>query len=393
MSKPTQPVRQPYIWQLPDWPNLSFRLETLVPALDAARQQQARLLGQIEAIGLLPKQELLGDLWIEDTLATAAIEGEKLDMDAVRSSVHRRLGLTHTSSRDRSVEGLVDILENASTKYGDPLTEERLCHWHAALFPAGRSGIHKIAVGLYRDHSDPMEIVSGLLGREIVHYVAPPSKQVGGNMKKFLLWFESTRPNHGKGTKINGLVRAAFAHLWFETIHPFEDGNGRIGRAIVDLAIAQDLGNSTRVFNIAKQFLASRNGYYDALNAAQTGGLDITAWLQWFLQTFRLACTNSQTLVQQALIKAEFWQRVASVSLNERQSKVLRRLVEAGDGGFLGGMTAEKYGKITGASKATATRDLAALLSAQLLVIEGVGRATRYAVAVKGWNAPASDGP
>ncbi len=388
MSKHRQTTHHGYIWQRTDWPKLSFSLESLVPFLDAARLQQARLLGQMEAIDLSSKTALLGDLWVQDTLATAAIEGEQLDMNAVRSSVHRRLGLNNDHTRDRWVEGLVDILQDASTKYTEPLTEERLCNWHAALFPSGRSGLHKIVVGHYRDHLDPMQIVSGLPGREIIHYIAPPSKQVANEMRKFLYWFEETNPLLANKRSINGLVRAAITHLWFETIHPFEDGNGRIGRAVVDLAIAQDIGNSTRVFNLAKQFLESRKGYYDALNSAQTGGTEITGWVKWFLQTFRLACINSQGVVQQALIKAEFWQRAVDQGLNDRQSKVLRRLVEAGDGGFLGGMTADKYCKITGTSKATATRDLASLLAAQLLVIEGVGRATRYAVAVKGWNEP-----
>jgi Fic family protein len=407
MNKPTQATRRAYIWQHPDWPNLSFTAQSLAPALDAARQQQARLLGQIDALGfsppsgqfnvkakieadnvsLTPTQELLSDLWVQDALATAAIEGEKLDINAVRSSVHRKLGLSEPTARDRTVEGLVDILQDASGNYLDPLSKERLCGWQAALFPSGRSGLHKITVGQYRTHSDTMEIVSGLPGREITHYVAPPSKNVGKEMSKFLNWFERTKPKQGKPASTNGLIRAAIAHFWFETIHPFEDGNGRVGRAIVDLAIAQDLGNSTRVFNVAKQFLASRKAYYNALNLAQTGNCDITDWIQWFLHTFSLACINSQTIVQQVLLKTEFWQRTAQHQLNARQSKVLQRLVEAGDGGFLGGMTADKYCKITGASKATATRDLTSLLIAQLLVLQGTGRATRYAVAVRGWNA------
>jgi Fic family protein len=384
----TKPPATPktYIWQSASWPNLSFELDRLVPALDAARQQQARLIGQIEAIDLAPKQELIGELWVTDTLATAAIEGEKLELNSVRSSVHRRLGLGEESIRDRKVEGLVDVLQDASTQFLDPLTKERLCNWHAGLFPSGRSGIYKILVGDYRKHSDPMQIVSGLPGREIVHYAAPPSNHVSKEMVKLLKWFEKTRPQLGKAPKLNGLIRAAIAHLWFETIHPFEDGNGRIGRAVMDLAIAQDLNNSTRMFNMSRQFLESRKEYYDALNAAQVGGTDITTWVHWFLRTFELACLNSQGVVQQALLKAAYWHRAAQQGLNERQTKVLRRLMDAGDGGFLGGMTADKYCKITGASKATATRDLVSLLTSQLLVIEGVGRATRYAIAVQGWN-------
>jgi Fic family protein len=387
MSKSINPSKPVYIWQLESWPKFEIDFESIAKGLDHARHQQALLLGQLAAIGLTEKQALLGDLWIEDTIATAAIEGEKLDIQAVRSSVHRRLGLSVELTRDRSVEGLVDILQDASKNFKDALTHKRLYAWHESLFPTGRSGLHKIAVGQYRAHLEPMQIVSGLPTREIIHYVAPPSKQVKKEMQRFLAWFEKTQPSPRLKNPLNGLVRAAVAHLWFETIHPFEDGNGRIGRAIIDIAIAQDLNNSARTLNLAKQFLASRKDYYDALGQAQTGTMNITQWIEWFLKSIALASINSQAVIKNALCKALFWQTAARLNLNERQTKILSRLIEAGDGGFLGGMTADKYAKVTGVSKATATRDLVSLLEAQLLIVFGQGRATRYAVAVEGWNA------
>jgi Fic family protein len=386
MSKFFAPTKPIYIWQRPDWPVFEVDSNAIAKELEHARHQQSLLAGLLAAIGVVEKQELMGDLWIEDTVATAAIEGEKLDVEAVRSSVHRRLGLSAERPRDRSVEGLVDTLQDASKNFNDALTHERLHAWHASVFQSGGSALHKIAVGKYREHVEPMQIVSGLPGRETIHYVAPPSKQVKKEMQRFLYWFEKTRPSLGSKYSLNGLVRAAVAHLWFETIHPFEDGNGRIGRAIIDLAIAQDRDQSARILSLAKQFLVSRKEYYLALERAQTGTMDVTQWVTWFLNAVALACIESQKVVNNALCKASFWQMAARINLNDRQRKILNRLIESGDGGFLGGMTAEKYSKITGASKATATRDLVSLLEAKLLVTTGQGRATRYAVAVQGWN-------
>lgn len=233
-----------------------------------------------------------------------------------------------------------------------------------------------------------MQIVSGLPGREVVHYTAPASKDVRAHMKLFLQWFNGTRPGHGRAPfpPLNGLVRAALAHLWFETVHPFEDGNGRLGRAIADMAIAQDLNAPTRVFSLSRQLLDTRAGYYDALQHAQSGELDVTPWVRWFVQAFTAGCLKSKAVVRQAIGKSVFRTRCAALAVNERQRKILERLLEAGDGGFQGGMTADKYSKITGASKATATRDLADLLQKELLVVQGVGKATRYAVNVEGWN-------
>ena len=387
------PVPPTYLWQQPGWPSLSFDMNVLWPALETARAQQGRLLGQLEAIGLTTAQDVARELWVQEAVATAAIEGEKLDLGAVRSSVAHRLGLADASTHDRHVDGLVEVMQDASDGYQRALDQERLCRWQSALFPGGTAGLRRIVVGRYREHLDPMQIISGRPGREVVHYTAPASGQVAPEMQLFLAWFERTRPvpkalPAAPSPGLNGLVRAALAHLWFETIHPFEDGNGRLGRAIVDMAIAQDLGASARAFSLSRQLLASRAAYYDALSAAQRGGLDVTPWVLWFVQALTASCVLAQGVVRQAMNKAAFWLRVAQHPVNDRQRKVLTRLLEAGDGGFLGGMTAEKYSKITGISKATATRDLSELLSHQLLRVDGVGKATRYTVNVEGWNRP-----
>lgn len=376
-----------YIWQQKNWPALTVNSVELAAALDSARLEQGRLLGQLDAIGLAQMAEISREVWVQDTLATAAIEGEQLNADSVRSSVARRLGLSHASTRDRDVDGLVELLEDASRNYQTPLTHDRLYRWQAALFAGstidGLAGIRRVAVGCYRTHKDEMQIVSGRQGQEVVHYQAPASTRVKQEMTSFLDWFNAA-PTSLQG--MNGLVRAAMAHLWFETIHPFEDGNGRVGRAIADLALAQDMGAAVRVFGLSKQLLESRSEYYDALNAAQCGGLDVTPWVLWFIQSFTKACVRSQAVVQVAMQKAAFWQRANSLDFNARQRKILARLLEAGDGGFLGGMTTDKYSKMNNTSKPTATRDLTQLLAWGLLVVTGVGKATRYAVNVEGWN-------
>lgn len=380
-----------YVWQRPGWPALVFDASALEHELNQARLEQGRLLGQMQAIGLADSQEITRELWVQEAMATAAIEGEKLNLDAVRSSVCRRLGLADLPTQDRHVEGLVALMQDATDGYQSALDEDRLCRWQSALFPGGTSGLRRIAVGRYRDHADEMQIISGPLGREKVHYTAPPSDDVAAQMQLFLAWFEETRPaqrtaDQPAAPSINGIARAAIAHLWFESIHPFEDGNGRVGRAIVDMAIAQDIGSSARLFGLSRQMFESREAYYDALNQAQRGGLDVTPWVQWFVRAFTACCIGSQAVVTQALQKTAFRVRAAGFSLNERQGKVLARLLEAGDGGFLGGMTADKYSKITGTSKATATRDLTELQQHGLLTVIGVGKATRYAVNVEGWN-------
>ena len=411
MPTPAAPTPPRYIWQHSAWPRLMFDAAALAPMLDQARLEQGRLLGLLSAIGLEQANAVQRELWVQEALATAAIEGEQLNLESLRSSVSHRLSLADAPGHDRSVEGLVQVMQDALANHSAALDLDRLCRWQSALFPGGTSGITRIAVGRVRDHADAMQIVSGPLGREVVHYAAPPSVQVAAHTGELLAWFERTRPAAGGSavSTVNGIARAALVHLWFESIHPFEDGNGRLGRALADMALAQDMHAQdpraapalVRVYGLAGQMLKTRAAYYDALNAAQrlrgivpeAAAIDVTPWVQWFVQAFTRACVASQGVVMDATEKAQFRLRAAQCHINPRQSKVLERLLEAGHvgsgGGFLGGMTNEKYAKITGASKATATRDLADLVANGLLRVEGVGKATRYAVKLPGWGQPA----
>ena len=411
MITPNPPASPGYIWQHSAWPQLTFDAAALATALELARLEQGRLLGLLGAIGLAQANAVQRELWVQEALATAAIEGEQLNLESLRSSVAHRLKLADAPGPDRSVEGLVQVMQDALTNHDATLDLDRLCRWQSALFPGGTSGITRIAVGRVRDHADAMQIVSGALGREVVHYEAPPSAQVAVEMESFLAWFESTRPVGGVSAvaRVNGIARAALAHLWFESIHPFEDGNGRLGRALTDMALAQDMHAQdphaspalVRVYGLAHQMLKTRATYYDALNHAQhlrgiapkSTSIDATPWVQWFVQAFTQACIASQAVVMEATEKAQFRLRAAQCHINPRQGKVLECLLEAGHvrsgGGFLGGMTNDKYAKITGTSKATATRDLVDLAANGLLRVAGVGKATRYAVNVPGWEQPA----
>jgi Fic family protein len=381
LSRPsTIATKTRYIWQQPDWPHFVVDMADIAMDLEQARQEQGRLMGHLQSIGLDAAQQIEGEVWQQETLATAAIEGEKLDLASVRSSVHWRLGLVDRPEVSRDIEGLVEVLQDATRGHAQVLDADRLCRWHAALFPHGVSGITRITVGRYRDHEDLMQIVSGRIGKEVVHYVAPRSADVPHQMQVFLAWFEASK------TTLHPLVRAALAHLWFETIHPFEDGNGRIGRAVMDLALAQDMKQSQRWYSLSAQLFKNRKAYYDALKVAQHGSMNQTAWVRWFVQTLTASCLRTQAIIDDASVKAQFRQLPAYVRANERQRKVLDHLLLAGDGGFLGGMTADKYVKITGVSKATATRDLTDMLEQKLLRVEGVGKATRYAIAVAGWH-------
>lgn len=407
---PTQasPNQLGAIWQQAAWPTLAFDPASLAPDLDLARLAQGKLLGLLDAIGLGQAQALRQELWVQEALATAAIEGQQLNLVSVRSSVAHRLGLADAPGHDRDVEGLVLVMQDAVDNCQASLDLDRLCRWQSALFPGGTSGIIRIVVGRLRDHADAMQIVSGPMGRELVHYTAPPSSQVASEMDKFLDWFEASRPRAGAAPSLHGIARAAVAHLWFESIHPFEDGNGRLGRAVVDMALAQDMlaqdlsatVAQMRVFGMARQMLKTRAAYYDALNLAQRkpllladgSAVDVTSWVRWFVQAFTQGCVASQAVVRQAVDKSAFRIKAAACDLNARQHKVLGRLLEAGNtelgGGFLGGMTTDKYAKITGASKATASRDLTDLAAKGLLRVEGLGKATRYAINVPGWIQP-----
>lgn len=365
-----------YIWQLKDWPDFRWDSDTLLEVLGKARKAQGRMIAQAQWIGLETQAQLL----IEEAFTTSAIEGEKLDRKTIRSSVARRLGLSTAGlpPEERRVEGLVEMLLDATTQYNRPLIASRLHGWQAALFPTGFSGIHKIGVGGWRTDTEPMRVISGPIGREKVHFEAPPSKQVAAEMKLFLSWWKNPPSN------LDGLIRAGIAHLWFVTIHPFDDGNGRIGRAITDMALAQDEGIGRRLYSLSMQILRDRSDYYEILEQIQKGTCDITAWLTWFLQMFTRAVERSEEVIQKAIFIAKFWQTRSRAELNERQLKVLQKLLEAEPLGFEGGLTNRKYVSMTKISRETAKRDLADLEEKGILKRNSEkGRSVFYSLVVQ----------
>lgn len=384
-----------YLWQQPGWPNLTFDAAAVLPDLVGAHRELAALEAKAQAIGFTVDDALVIDAFVAEVQATAAIEGQPLQLDAVRSSVMNRLGLQRAGPVDRSADGLVAVVDDAMRRPDAALGHERLHSWQAALFPTGRSGLHRIAVGRYRDHPEPMQIVGGtVVGKETVHYEAPPSDRVHMEMQRFLDWFAATTPGQANAARVDPIARAGLAHLWFEVIHPYEDGNGRIGRAIIDLAMAQGhaaAGDGTgqrralRLYSLSRQILDSRGDYYAALKAASCGGTDVTAWVGWLGRQIAAAGHNASLVMDAALAKRAFCQR-HDVAVNDRQRKVLRRLLDAGDGGFLGGLNVEKYMKLTGAPKTTATRDLGQLVAGGQLWTAGVGKAVRYYVNMPGWS-------
>lgn len=373
-----------WVWQSAAWPRFRYDLASLAPLLGTARQAQGRLLGKAESVGAAGLSSALHNIWADDALATSAIEGEKLNVDAVRSSVARRLGIPSSfmAAVPPNIEGLIDVMEDAAARWDSEINEERLCGWQAALFPTGYSGIRRIEAGQYRSHAEPMQIVSGPIGHETVHYEAPPSAAVRAEMRLLLDWFNRSR-NDGS---MDHLVRAAIAHLWFETIHPFEDGNGRVGRALVDMALAQDVKLGYRLHGLSVELLRLKRQYYDALNEAQRSDGEITPWLRWFLETFHLSCTSTSRLIDDALARARFWTEHDTKDVNERQRKVLNKMLDAGPDGFEGGVTNRKYVSMTQVASATATRELAGLTAKGLLVQKGAGRSVRYHVAIPGWE-------
>lgn len=371
-----------WIWQSPAWPDFRRNPQVLAPALAAARRAQGEILGLLQALGTDQSRGVEARIWEAESLATAAIEGEHLDLASLRSSIARRLGIGAPSQAPaRLVDGLLDMQEDAATHWHKPLTLKRLCGWHAALFPTGYSGLHQVAAGKLRSAREAMQIVSGPIHNPKVHYVAPPADLVPAEVRRFLAWF------NGESRTQDGLLRAGIAHLWFEIIHPFEDGNGRIGRAIVDLALAQDLKGHPRIYSVAAELAAARTRYYEELQLASRGGADVDRWLLWFCHTFVAASLRSKSIVFAALAKARFWADHGGAPVTEAQAKVLNRLLDAGPRGFEGDLTTRKYVALTGLSRATAYRDLTALMAGGLLASYGQGKATRYFINLQGWEA------
>jgi len=367
-----------FIWQRPEWPRFAVREAELAAPLKDARLAQGRVTGKAQALGLAAVDSAAGEIWAAEAVATASIEGETLDLAAVRSSVARRLGLPAPAKarHARDVEGLLDMMQDAVARHAEPLTRKRLFAWQAALFPTGRSGLVKIRTGGWRTGAGPMQVVSGPIGRQKVHYEAPPARAVPRLMGEFLRWFaDSAR----KG--IDSFTRAAVAHLWFETIHPFEDGNGRVGRAIVDLVLAQSSGVSIPLYRMSSRLSANRAEYYQELERAQRGTLDATRWAAWFIGKFCVACRESEETIDRSLARARFWARLAHVSLSDRQRKAVNTLLDAVPGGFAGGLSAGKYQNLTSTSRQTASRDLADLVEKGVLRVTGQLKGTRYHLA------------
>lgn len=348
-----------YIWEKPDWPNLAWQDASIAAPHAAVRHEQGRLIGRMEALGFKLREEAVLQTLTQDVVKTSEIEGEQLDVTQVRSSLARRLGIDIGAlpPTDRNVEGIVEVMLDATQYYQAPLTAERLFGWHAALFPTGRSGMTKVIVGNWRDDSTgPMQVVSGPYGREKVHYAAPPASRVPAEMKVFFAWFNAPLTT-------DPVIKAALAHLWFVTIHPFEDGNGRIARAIADLALARSEGSQQRFYSMSAQIRAERNDYYDQLERTQKGGIDVTAWVLWFLNCLGRAIHGADSILATVVAKAQFWERAGALALNERQIKVLNRLLD----GFEGKMTSSKWAAIAKCSQDTANRDIAVLLELRLM--------------------------
>ena len=372
-----------YIWQSPQWPEFQVDLAALQPVLTAARYAQGRAMGLAHHFQLMDLGELQLQGWADEAIATAKIEGETLQVNSVRASAARRLGLVDAkeTQRDARTEATLDVLQAAIEQSQQPLSHDTLYGWQAALFPTGRSGLQKIRTSAYRDHAEPMQIVTPRLGKpDIVHYQAPNSADVQAHMTQLIEWF-----NNSLG-QTDGLVRAALAHLWFEAIHPFEDGNGRVGRALVEMALAQDLKTDKRLWSLSQQMWLNRAGYYAQLQAA-TGqaNTDVTPWVQWFASCVHKAADVTWEHMQAATRKTRFWTdlRAQHPQLTPTQAKAINKLYDAEPEGFIGGMSTEKYVNLCGVSRATAYRELTALCEMGVLIQTGVGRGTRYFLALE----------
>jgi len=363
-----------YIYELADWPQFRWSEEKLAAQLARVRHHQGRLIGRMEGLGFQFKAEAVLQTLTEEVIKSSEIEGEVLDREQVRSSIARRLGMDIGAlmPADRHVEGVVEMMLDATQKYAEPLNTERLFAWHAALFPTGRSGMSRITVGGWRDDkSGPMQVISGPMGRERIHYQAPAAKLLRREMQGFLKWFNAT-------TKIDPVVKAALAHLWFVTLHPFDDGNGRIARAITDMALADSEHSAQRFYSMSAQIRLERKAYYDTLEMTQKGSLDVTPWLQWFLDCLDRAFDRADDTLASVLKKARFWDKHANASFNARQREMVNRLLN----GFVGKLTSSKWAQFAKCSQDTALRDIEDLVKRGVLVKDaGGGRSTSYSLA------------
>lgn len=361
-----------YLYQLSKWPNFSWDYEVLAPKLGEVRHRQGRLNGVMWSLGFERSAEAALEVLTADVVESSKIEGEFLNPEAVRSSIARQLGLEYAGvNSDRHVDGVVEMVLDATKRYAEPLTHERLYSWHAALFPTGWSGLRRIHVGAYRTAEvDPMEIVSGSAGREKVHFTAPTGRVVFAEMESFVQWFESNQA-------LDAVLKAGIAHLWFVTIHPFEDGNGRIARAVADMMLSRSEQTDVRFYSMSAQIKQQQSEYYRMLEQTQKGSMDVTAWLRWFLECLENAIDDAENTVARTLRRARFWQSVSHIAFNERQLKVLKLLLD----NFEGKLTSQKWSKIAKCSVDTALRDIKELIDFGILVKDPAGgRSASYSL-------------
>lgn len=364
-----------WIHEQKDWPNFTWDERALSALLIQTRHQQGRLLGRMEALGFPIRQEASLDTLTTDVVTSSAIEGEELNQDEVRSSIARRLGipLHNNTPVSRHVDGIVEMMLDATQKFHDDLTAKRLFNWHAALFPTGRSGMHPITVGAWRlEEAGPMQVVSGPTGRETIHFEAPEATKLNTEMTQFLSWFE-------KHQDLDPALKSGIAHFWFVTIHPFEDGNGRIARAIADMALARADETSDRFYSMSKQIEQERQDYYTQLERQQRGDVDLTDWLSWFLSCLLRAINNAEDTLSTVLFKAKLWNYINLSPVNDRQKLIINRMLE----NFKGHMTTSKYAKLAKCSPDTALRDVRELTTRNILIQNsGGGRSTSYRLVI-----------
>ena len=367
-------VNMPFIYEHTDWPKFTWDADVLERTLAAVRHRQGRLLGRMEALGFKLRTEASLTTITADVVKSSAIEGETLNPIEVRSSIARRLGIDVGGyiPASRDVEGIVEVMLDATQRFDRQLTAERIFGWHAALFPTGRSGMQRITVGAWRPASaGPMQVVSGPAGRERIHFEAPASDRLDHEMASFLDWFN-------RDDDLDPVVKAALAHLWFGTIHPFEDGNGRIARAIADMALARADNSASRFYSMSAQIEAERRDYYSQLESQQRGDLDVTPWLTWFLACLDRALGRAEQTLAAVIDRARLWEFINRQSVNERQRLIVNRLTD----GFEGHLTTSKYAKIAKCSTDTALRDIRELLERGIIVQnQGGGRNTSYRIA------------
>ncbi|TDW96022.1 Fic family protein [Dinghuibacter silviterrae] len=363
-----------YLYQHKGWPKFTWDADAILPKVGVVRHRQGKILGEMQAVGFKVREDALLNTLTLDVTKSSEIEGERLNTAQVRSSIAKRLGIDIAGAVpvDRHVEGVVEMMLDATQRFEEVMTEDRLFGWHAALFPTGRSGMHKITVGNWRTpEGGPMQVVSGAMGRETIHFEAPGAEQVPLEMRRFLDWFN-------RAPDTDPVLKAGIAHLWFVTIHPFDDGNGRITRALTDMLLARADRSPQRFYSISAQILKEKEMYYHLLEDSQKGSLDITAWLLWFLDCLYHAMDSTEEVLSGVFTRQRFYEKHRDIPLNERQQKMVAHLLD----GFFGKLTTSKWAKMTKCSDDTALRDIQDLMEKGILVKEpGGGRSTSYTLA------------